>query len=86
MKQPNEVESISYNPKFADCWTIVLDYGREDNEIVETLTCSDNPSHPQGVFSSSDGDLTKDGDIFKDWKDLPLSLQTFIRDYITENK
>ena len=83
MKQPNEVEAICCNPDFIDKWTVVLDYG---NDEIETLTCSDNPSSPQGVFSSIYGNVTGDGDNFVDWKDLPLSLQTFIRDYIAENK
>jgi hypothetical protein len=53
---------------------------------LETLTCSDNPSYPQGVFSSTYGNMTEDEDNFVDWKDLPLSLQTFVHDYIAENK
>jgi hypothetical protein len=66
MKQPNEVEKICCNSEFVDQWTIVLDYGQENNEIIETLTCSDNPSYPQGVFSSTDRDMTEDGDNFVD--------------------
>jgi len=86
MKQPNEVEKICCNPDFIDKWTIVLDYGtdEDENDEVETLTCSDNPSYPQGVFSSTYGDATEDSDNFIDWKDLPLSLQTFVHNYIAE--
>jgi hypothetical protein len=83
MKQPEQVDVICCNPEFADQWTIVLDFG---NDRIETLTCSDNPSYPLGVFSSNDGDLTEDDDNITDWKDLPLSLQKFIYSYIAENK
>jgi hypothetical protein len=86
MKQPEQVEVICCNPEFVDQWSIVLNFGNDRNDRLETLTCSNNPSSPLGVFSSNDGDLTEDGDNFVDWKDLPLSLQKFIYNYIAENK
>jgi hypothetical protein len=84
IKRPDEVEKIVYNPNFADCWTIVIDWLEDDNETVETITCSDNPGSPNGVFSSNVGDVTEDTDDFKEWEDLPESLQEYIYWYIND--
>jgi hypothetical protein len=83
MKQPEQVYEISCRPEYVDKWTIVLDFG---DDKIETLYCSDNPNHPQGVFSSNDGNLMEEYEVSIDWKELPLSLQTFIQNYIVENK
>jgi len=82
LKKSEYIESIVFNEKFADCWTIVIDY---DGYDYETLTCSDNPSHPQGVFSSNEGrcfDENSEEHLIKEWEDLPETLQKFLIDYI----
>jgi len=84
IKQPDEVQKITYNPNFTDCWNIVINWLEDDGEHVETMGCSDNPGSPSGIFYVKVGDWTKETDNFKEWKDLPEFLQEFIYEYIKD--
>ena len=80
--KPKQIDVILYDDKFADCWTIGVEY---DNDDYKTLSCSDNPSHPQGVFSSSEEKYSDENDneyLIKEWEDLPETLQKFLINYI----
>jgi hypothetical protein len=79
-ERPEQIEFIGFDNGFADCWIIGIDWG--DN--YETLTASDSPSHPQGVFSSNQGDFTVGLGQGKNWEDLPETLQKFLISYIKE--
>lgn len=80
MDKPKQIDTITYQPEFSDCWGIRIYY---DDYDCETLTCSDNPSHPQGVFSSNDGNYLDDmNSDEKQWEDLPETLQKFLINYI----
>jgi hypothetical protein len=78
LKQPEQVIEITYNPKYADCWTILL----ENEDGYETITASDNPGYPQGVWSSEVGSYIDENDEKKSWDDLPETLQKYIEDYL----
>lgn len=80
--KPEQIDTILYNNKFADCWTVGIKY---DDWNYETLTCSDSPSYPQGVFSSNEGryfDENNNEYSIKKWEDLPETLQNFLIDYL----
>jgi hypothetical protein len=79
LKQPAQVIEITYNPKYADCWTILLENSEDE---YETITASDNPGYPQGVWSSESGSYIDENDEKKTWNDLPETLQKYIEDYI----
>lgn len=76
--RPEQIDFIGFVKGFADPWAIVIDWGNH----YETITASNNPSHPQGVFSSTEGNFTPGEE--KEWEDLPKALQTFIQNYIEE--
>lgn len=80
LQRPEQIEYIGFDGGFADHWIIGIDWGDD----YETLTASDNPSHPQGVFSSNQGDFTVGVGQVKDWEDLPETLQKFLVEYISE--
>ena len=73
----NHIEAITRNDKFADRWTILLDWG-------ETITASDNPSHPQGVVSHNNGYYISSEDEQVDFEDLPETLKMYLARYIAE--
>mgnify|MGYP001131746018 CR=1 FL=1 len=79
MNKPEEIFFIGYTEGFADPWIIGIDWG----ESLETISLSDNPSHPQGVFGRVDGDYTIDIPQLL-WEDLPETLQKFLINYIKE--
>lgn len=82
-QKPEEVIFISYNEKFADCWTFVLEYPEHGYE--ETIATSNSPSHPQGVFSHIADYAIEDVSGEKaEWEDLPEDLQRWIELYIKE--
>lgn len=80
LQKPCQIEFIGFTDGFADHWTIGVDWGYR----YETITSSDNPSHPQGVFFSTMGDYTFGSGKEKYWKDLPETLQKFLINYISE--
>lgn len=79
--KPNQIISISYDENFADCWTIVVEF---NDGCKETLTCSDNPSHPQGVFGMEDGDYSTPENMEKEWNEIPKTLKEFLIKYIRD--
>ena len=82
MNKPENILKVHFNDKYVDKWTIVL---RTKNRI-KTLCCSDDPDHPQGVFSMTSGYYTSSEDEEKKWEDLPQTLQKFIINYLTNEQ
>jgi hypothetical protein len=80
LQKPEQIEFIGFSEGFADAWVIRIDWGSR----YETITSSDSPSHPQGVFSSNQGDFTVGTGQEKDWENLPETLQKFLIKYIRE--
>lgn len=83
IQKPKEVIFISYDSKFADCWTFVLSYPQHDYE--ETIATSGNPNHPQGVFSHiADYAIYDTENKEAEWDDLSEGLQRWVEKYIKE--
>lgn len=83
-KRPEEITFISYIDGFADPWTILIEY---DNGYTETVTSSNRPDWPLGVFNSTQGCLIDVEDApEKDWADLPETLQKYMVFYVEESK
>ena len=83
MDKPEEIVCIEYHQGYADPWVIVIEW--PDGEY-ETISCSDNPSHPQGVFGSNPGNYAND--LYPDipWEELPSRLQTFLHYYVIQGE
>jgi hypothetical protein len=72
------IEQITRNDNFVDKWTIIFDWG-------DTITLSDDPESPQGVFSEFSGKHFESGDELAKWEDLPETVKTFVKSYIGEH-
>ena len=80
--KPEQIEFIGFNPNFVDHWVVLINW--QENGY-ETISASDNPSHPQGVFSSTPFFVDNlDEENTKSWEDLPETLQKFLINYIKE--
>lgn len=83
---------VTYCKKFADCWNVYIEQAWEDNSAYPVvLSMSDNPSHPQGVFSVTDRiyfcvDSLADEEEIKDWNELPEKCKQAIYDWVNEQQ
>ena len=83
MNKPENVFQVRLNNKYVDRWTV---YVSNESGETETLCCSDDPDHPQGVFSMTSGYYISATDEEKNWDDLPKTLKKFIINYLTNKQ